>query len=83
MSALPLISSPPTATGTRRAILIGINYVGAKQGVLSGCHNDVNNMIEYMEDVHGFDDTNITVLLDEENTKCPHEKTFSTLTKRL
>lgn len=31
---------PPGSTGRRRAILIGINYVG-QQGQLSGCHNDV------------------------------------------
>jgi hypothetical protein len=30
---------PETATGTHRALLIGINYVGHEQGVLSGCHN--------------------------------------------
>lgn len=30
---------PPAATGTRRAVMIGINYVGHDQGVLSGCHN--------------------------------------------
>jgi hypothetical protein len=30
---------PPGATGSRRAILIGINYTG-QQGQLSGCHND-------------------------------------------
>jgi hypothetical protein len=37
---------PPHATGTRRALLIGINYIGHEQGVLSGCHNDVMNMVE-------------------------------------
>ena len=31
-------------TGTKRAVMIGINYVGHSQGVLSGCHNDVGNM---------------------------------------
>ena len=29
---------PPGSTGRRRALLIGINYVG-QQGQLSGCHN--------------------------------------------
>lgn len=29
--------------GTKRAVMIGINYVG-QQGELSGCHNDVTNM---------------------------------------
>jgi hypothetical protein len=35
---------PDTVTGNRRAVLIGINYVGQK-GALSGCHNDVFNMV--------------------------------------
>ena len=35
---------PNESTGTRRALMIGINYVGHSQGVLSGCHNDVGNM---------------------------------------
>ena len=57
---------PPSCEGgTRRAILIGINYIGHKQGVLSGCHNDVKNMLEYIKNVHGFEDANCTVLLDD------------------
>jgi len=55
---------PEGSTGVRRALLIGINYVG-QQGELSGCHNDVLNMIEYIKDVHGFEDRNITVLMDD------------------
>jgi len=55
---------PDGCTGERRALLIGINYVG-QQGELSGCHNDVLNMKEYIMDVHGFKEENITVLLDD------------------
>jgi hypothetical protein len=36
---------PSEATGVRRAVMIGINYVGHEQGELSGCHNDVLNMV--------------------------------------
>ena len=37
---------PSDATGgVRRAVMIGINYVGHEQGELSGCHNDVLNMV--------------------------------------
>jgi hypothetical protein len=36
---------PKTATGTRRAVMIGINYVGDDPGELRGCHNDVLNMV--------------------------------------
>ena len=35
---------PPEATGVRRAVMIGINYVG-QNGELRGCHNDVLNMV--------------------------------------
>jgi Caspase domain len=36
---------PDDLPGTRRAVLIGINYVGARTGELRGCHNDVFNMV--------------------------------------
>lgn len=35
------------ANGTKRAVLIGINYTGMK-GQLTGCHNDVNNVSAVM-----------------------------------
>jgi len=56
---------PDSATGVRRAVMIGINYVGHDSGVLSGCHNDVLNMKKYIMDVHGFEEENIVVLMDD------------------
>eukprot|EP00588_Corethron_pennatum_P014066 CAMPEP_0194279434 /NCGR_PEP_ID=MMETSP0169-20130528/13925_1 /TAXON_ID=218684 /ORGANISM="Corethron pennatum, Strain L29A3" /LENGTH=309 /DNA_ID=CAMNT_0039023855 /DNA_START=130 /DNA_END=1059 /DNA_ORIENTATION=- len=50
--------------GTKRAVLIGINYVG-QSGQLSGCHNDVLNIQKYIMDVHGFQEENIEVLMDD------------------
>lgn len=50
---------PENFSGTRRAVIIGINYVG-QQGELSGCHNDAKNMIEYIKDVHGFEDEDVS-----------------------
>jgi metacaspase-1 len=38
---------PKTATGTRRAVMIGINYVGHSPGELRGCQNDVLNMVSF------------------------------------
>jgi len=55
---------PEEATGVRRAVLIGINYVG-QDGELRGCHNDVLNMKKYIMDVHGFQEDNIVVLMDD------------------
>jgi len=61
---------PSGSTGARRALLIGINYVG-QQGQLSGCHNDVGNIKEYLMDVHGFQESDITVLMDDGNHENP------------
>lgn len=55
---------PPNCTGTKRAVLIGINYVG-QDGELSGCHNDCLNMKNYIMNVWGFEEKNITVLMDD------------------
>lgn len=56
---------PDTATGTKRAVMIGINYVGDDPGELSGCWNDVLNMKKYIQDVHGFEEENIVILMDD------------------
>lgn len=48
---------------------IGIKYVG-QNGELSGCHNDVLNIIDYL-DVHGFKEENMTVLMDDGEHKEP------------
>ena len=54
----------PDFNGTKRAVMIGINYVG-QDGELAGCHNDVLNMKDYLMDVHEFEDENIMVLMDD------------------
>eukprot|EP00538_Stauroneis_constricta_P013629 CAMPEP_0119552190 /NCGR_PEP_ID=MMETSP1352-20130426/5255_1 /TAXON_ID=265584 /ORGANISM="Stauroneis constricta, Strain CCMP1120" /LENGTH=317 /DNA_ID=CAMNT_0007598383 /DNA_START=66 /DNA_END=1019 /DNA_ORIENTATION=+ len=65
---------PDSATGTRRAVMIGINYVGHDPGELRGCHNDVMNMKKYIMDVHGFEEDNIVILMDDgENTEPSHD----------
>jgi metacaspase-1 len=63
--------TPADASGTKRALLVGINYIGHESGVLSGCHNDVLNMVEYIKDVHGFEEENITILLDDDEHTSP------------
>jgi hypothetical protein len=50
--------------GTRRALLIGINYVG-QSGQLSGCHDDVLRLNEYIVNVHGFAEESITIFMDD------------------
>jgi metal-dependent hydrolase (beta-lactamase superfamily II) len=56
--------TPNNFNGTKRAVMVGINYVG-QDGELSGCHNDVLNMKEYLMDVHGFEEDNIMILMDD------------------
>lgn len=51
-------------SGTKRAVLIGINYVG-QNGELSGCHNDVHNISKYLRRGLGFEQSNMTVLMDD------------------
>ena len=55
---------PPTTEGTKRAVLIGINYTG-QSGELSGCQNDCRNIQDYLLNVCGFDQDNIVVLMDD------------------
>ena len=55
----------PKNSGNRYAVLIGINYVDHKQGQLSGCHNDVWNMKEYIMNVWGYKESNIQILMDD------------------
>jgi len=59
----PMYIVPPGATGTKRAILIGINYTG-QNGELSGCHNDVENISGYLQKVHGFPPDQMLRFLD-------------------
>ena len=57
--------------GTRYAVLIGINYTSHKQGQLSGCHNDVQNIHRYIMDVGKVRESNITILMDDGRSTHP------------
>ena len=48
--------TPEGFKGKKHAVLVGINYVGAPSGVLSGCQNDVLNMvsISIMRELQAF-----------------------------
>eukprot|EP01059_Diplonema_ambulator_P025900 TRINITY_DN43012_c0_g1_i1.p1 TRINITY_DN43012_c0_g1~~TRINITY_DN43012_c0_g1_i1.p1 ORF type:complete len:379 (+),score=98.48 TRINITY_DN43012_c0_g1_i1:57-1139(+) len=50
--------------GSRKAVLVGINYINHSSGVLSGCINDVVAMQKYIEG-EGFDTGNMRVLVDD------------------
>lgn len=54
----------PKGSGRRRAIVVGINYVGQK-GELKACHNDANNVLKYLIEAQGFDPSQILILMDD------------------
>lgn len=92
---------PNETSGTRRAVMIGINYVGHSPGELSGtlllyvvrerlshrhllgCQNDVFNMKSYIQDVHGFEEENITLLLDKDGYTQPTKENILNAYKQM
>mmetsp|Transcript_2400 Transcript_2400/g.5560 ORF Transcript_2400/g.5560 Transcript_2400/m.5560 type:complete len:333 (+) Transcript_2400:926-1924(+) len=69
----PLKIVPPGSTGEKRAILIGINYVG-QENELKGCHNDVGMMKEYLIEYEGFEENDMTILMDDKKHEEPTKK---------
>ncbi|KAL3796555.1 hypothetical protein HJC23_009686 [Cyclotella cryptica] len=67
----PMDIVPKHSTGTKRAVLIGINYTG-QSGALSGCHNDIKHIAQYLQKVHGFCKQNMTLLLDNGKDQEPN-----------
>jgi len=81
----PMYMVPPDfkpAAGRKRAILIGINYVG-QQGQLSGCHNDVKNIKKYLTEVQGFNESEMLILMDDGNHHPPTRKNIIDAFKRI
>ena len=56
---------------SKKALLIGINYVDTPSAALNGCINDVVNTRNMLIDAYGYDATNITVLRDDSPTNKP------------
>jgi len=52
--------------GAKKAVLFGCNYPGQK-GELKGCINDVWNMKKILTELKGFEESNITVLIDTDS----------------
>ena len=55
---------PPDCEGTKRALLVGINYVG-EPNALTGCHKDTRNVKEFLMNVCGFERENMLILMDD------------------
>lgn len=52
---------------TRKAVLVGCNYPGTK-AELKGCVNDVNRMYKCLVERYGFEEENIRVLIDTDDS---------------
>ena len=61
----------PRASGAKRALLVGINYLHSESNRLHGCINDVENMSEFLQSSFGFAASNITVLRDDNPDAMP------------
>ncbi len=55
---------PPDCEGTKRALLVGINYEG-EPNALTGCQKDTRNVKEFLIDVCGFERENMLILMDD------------------
>jgi len=51
-------------TGKKKAVCVGINYVGQKDE-LKGCANDARNMRQFLMDIYGFKSEDIMLLIDD------------------
>ena len=54
----------PPKSGRRRALVIGINYVG-QTGELKACHNDARNVYSYLKEAQGFAESEMLLLIDD------------------
>lgn len=52
---------------TKKAVLVGCNYPGTK-AELKGCVNDVNRMYKCLVERYGFEEENIRVLIDTDDS---------------
>jgi metacaspase-1 len=57
--------APVPLTGKKKALLVGINYLGAPRGQLKGCINDVKNVQKFLVQRFGFSTQNMIVLTDD------------------
>ncbi|TEB20449.1 peptidase C14 [Coprinellus micaceus] len=55
-----------TCTGNKKALLIGINYVGT-DNALHGCVNDALNLRKFITEKWGYNQDDITMLTDDPN----------------
>jgi hypothetical protein len=65
----PIVDQPTNPSGTKFALLVGINKYADPSANLSGSINDVNNIRSFLINKAGFEADNIRVLTDFRATK--------------
>lgn len=73
---------PPNCSGTKRALLVGINYVG-EPNALTGCQKDTRNMKEFLINVEGFERKNMLILMDDGKHHQPTKQLIQDALSRL
>lgn len=76
------ITTSSSSTCIKRAVMIGINYVG-QNGEMFGRHDDVKDMIAYLKTYQGFEDENIAILMDDGENQSPTYKNIMTAFRRV
>ncbi|KAL1407823.1 hypothetical protein Q8F55_007258 [Vanrija albida] len=61
-------------SGRRKALLIGINYIGSNNA-LRGCINDVHNVSGFLQQTYGYDEGDMVLLTDDHD---PRGRAFPT-----
>ncbi|CAJ1436073.1 unnamed protein product [Effrenium voratum] len=68
------LTAAASATGRKRAVLVGINYVNTR-AELRGCVNDVNNMQKVLVEQYGFQMSDIMMINeDQDKSRWPYKK---------
>ncbi|KOS21168.1 Metacaspase-1A [Escovopsis weberi] len=58
-------------TGKRKALLIGVNYLGTKNE-LKGCINDVHNVSSFLSERYGYKREDMVILTDDQQNPVSH-----------
>lgn len=66
----------------KAALVIGINYTGHQHGVLRGCINDTQKIVNFLKSRCGFLDENIIILTDDNENK-PTKNNIENAIKKL
>ncbi|KAI0687551.1 caspase domain-containing protein [Earliella scabrosa] len=75
-------SSPPTRTPIRRALIIGINYVG-KPHELRGAQDDAKRWMNLCMKTYSFRRSDITLMLDDKDTPSHLQPTHANLLEQI